>query len=502
MHCRRSGWSAVVFSALLAGATVGQPPDVRAVLDHISSQSMRGHVSFLASDLLEGRATPSRGLEVAAEYIAAEFRRAGLEPAGDDGYFQTAKFVSFEPERKSGNLELDWRGKRIPANVDDAAIQIAGPLSIKDAPVVKFAAADASRIEQMKHADVQDKVIAFYLGRGFQGGFRTYAALRRLKPALLVVAGPGVPREKRPGLVAADQRDAEGPIIGVREGAFADAIEQAKSGPTELKLTVNLAAPRERAIVLRNVAGLVRGSDPVLRDSYILLTAHYDHIGMKPDGDGDLIFNGANDDASGTASVMEIASAFAAMQPKPKRSILFVALFGEELGLFGSQYYGRHPLVPLSKTVGDINLEHMGRTDSNEGAKIASASFTGYEYSGLPAIFEKAGAQVGVKVYKDDKRSDAFFARSDNQALADLGIPAHTLCVAFEFPDYHGVGDEWGKLDYENMAKVDRMVALGLWFVADSETPPAWNESQSKAKRYLSAWRALKGQATDPAPQP
>jgi hypothetical protein len=496
MHLRRSAWSALVLSAFALTAVSAQNPDARAALDRISAQSMRGHVSFLASDLLEGRATPSQGLDIAAEYIAAQFRGAGLEPAGDDGYFQTAKFSSFEPERKGGRLEFESDGKRIAANLDEAAIQVSGPVSIKDAPVVKFVAEDVAKIEQMRHADVQDKVIAFYLGRGFQGGFRTYAALRRLKPALLLVAGPGVPRERRKPIVAADQRDGESAVIGVHEGEFADAIEHAKPGLTRLRASAELAAPKERAITLRNVAGLLRGSDPVLKDTYLLLTAHYDHVGMKTEGEGDRIFNGANDDASGTASVIEISKALAAMSPKPKRSILFVALFGEELGLLGSQYYGRHPLFPLAKTIGDINLEQLGRTDASDGARLASASFTGFDYSGLPAVFEKAGAQAGVKVYKDEKRSDAFFDRSDNQALADLGIPSHTICVAFEFPDYHGVGDEWQKLDYDNMAKVDRMVALGLLMLADMDTPPKWNESQSKAKRYADAWRALHPEGT------
>ena len=109
----------------------------------------------------------------------------------------------------------------------------------------------------------------------------------------------------------------------------------------------------------------------------------------------------------------------------------------------------------------------------------------------MPAIFEKAGERTGVKVYRDSKRSDPFFSRSDNQALADIGVPAHTICVAFEYPDYHAVGDEWPKLDYDNMAKVDRMVALGLLMIADSETAPHWSSTDSKASKYEKAWERL-----------
>jgi len=286
-----------------------------------------------------------------------------------------------------------------------------------------------------------------------------------------------------------EQRDMS-PIIAIHNSDFESLIWPLASGTTNIKVTAHVNAPIERPVILRNVVGLLRGSDPVLKDTYTLVTAHYDHVGVKPDGDGDRIYNGANDDASGTASVIEIGSALASLHVRPRRSIVFMALFGEEAGLLGSNYYGRHPLFPLAKTIADVNLEQLGRTDSTEGPKIASASFTGFDFSDLPSIFERAGQKIGVKVYKDD-RSDEFFSRSDNQALADVGVPAHTLCVAFEFPDYHGVGDEWSKLDYENMAKVDRMVALGLLTIADSDAVPHWNAKDAKAAPYQKAWDHL-----------
>ncbi len=496
MHFARSARSALAILALTLIASAAEPtldPAVHAVLDRISAQSMRGHVSFLASDALQGRATPSTGLEVAAEYIAAQFRRAGLEAAGDNGYFQSAKFIQFDPNKQGAKVELETGGKRVAADIESLRIQVTHAVSLDDAPVLKFTAEDLAKVEALKHADVAGKVIAYHLVRFGQGAYRTFAALRHLRPGLLIVSGPGISRQARAQLVAADLRDDEPSIIGQREGEFASAIEHAKAGATDLKVTVHIAAPKEHTVPLKNVVAIVRGSDPVLKDTYLLVTAHYDHVGVKSEGDGDRIYNGANDDASGTASVLEIASALAAMETKPKRSIVFVALFGEEIGLFGSQFYGRHPIFPLKKTVGDINLEHVGRTDANDGEKVASASFTGFDYSGLPAIFQRAGEQVGVKVYKDEKRSDSFFARSDNQALADLGIPAHTLCVAFEFPDYHDVGDEWPKLDYDNMAKVDRMVALGLVMIANSESAPKWDETNEKVKPYRDAWQALHG---------
>jgi Zn-dependent M28 family amino/carboxypeptidase len=260
-------------------------------------------------------------------------------------------------------------------------------------------------------------------------------------------------------------------------------------------LTIRAAAPTSRAVEAKNVAGLIRGSDPQLKDTYVMATAHYDHIGMRGAGE-DRIANGANDDASGTAGVLEIAAAMAASPVKPKRSVLFVLFFGEESGLLGSRYYGRHPLAPLKQTIGNINLEQIGRTDATDGPQVRTASFTGFDFSTLPAIFAAAGEATGVKVYKDEKRSDAFLSRSDNQALADIGIPSHTMCVAFEYSDYHGVGDEWHKLDYENFEAVTRMVALGLSRLAGDAPPPKWNEANDKAKKYVEAARKLR----EPAP--
>ncbi len=181
------------------------------------------------------------------------------------------------------------------------------------------------------------------------------------------------------------------------------------------------------------------------------------------------------------------------MRVKPKRSLVFLAYFGEEKGLFGSRYYGRNPAVPLDKTVADINLEQLGRTDDNDGPEVASATLTGFDYTGVGPIFAEAGKLTGVRVYKNEKKSDSFFARSDNQALADVGIPAHTLLVAYEFPDYHRVGDEWQKLDYANMVKVDRMAAVGLLMIANNPVPPKWNAANPKAEPYLKAWKQRKG---------
>jgi Zn-dependent M28 family amino/carboxypeptidase len=261
-----------------------------------------------------------------------------------------------------------------------------------------------------------------------------------------------------------------------------------KPGPTSAEISLEIAEAVEKPIRLRNVVGVLRGSDAVLKDSFVLVTAHYDHVGMRPGTAGDNIFNGANDDGSGTVSVIELASALATLKPRPKRSVVFMTFFGEEKGLLGSRYYGRHPAFPIEKTVADVNLEQVGRTDSSEGPQIANATLTGFDYSDIGAAFQKAGDLTGIKVYKHEQNSDTFFDRSDNQALADQGVPAHTLCTAFVYPDYHGAGDHWDKIDYANMERVDRMVVLALVMIANATEAPKWNVANPRTARYVKAW--------------
>jgi Zn-dependent M28 family amino/carboxypeptidase len=223
----------------------------------------------------------------------------------------------------------------------------------------------------------------------------------------------------------------------------------------------------------------------------VLVTAHYEHLGKGPhNGSGDRIYNGANDDGSGTASVIEIASALAGLKPGPKRSILFATFYGEEHGLVGSRHYVAHPVEPLAATVALVNLEQVGRTDDSDGPRVSAANVTGFDYSDVGETLRRAGEAVGVAVSKHPTKSDAYFGASDNASFARAGVPAHTVSVAYLFPDYHGADDEWERIDYANMAKVDRMAALGVVSIADSPRPPRWDESNPKAAPYRKAAEA------------
>ncbi len=279
------------------------------------------------------------------------------------------------------------------------------------------------------------------------------------------------------------------PQITVYDPRVAELLDAMPLGVNPATAMLHLGEPIHHAVKARNVAGLLRGSDPDLKDTCVMVTAHYDHVGVRGPEGTDRIYNGANDDGSGTVSVIELASSLASLKDRPRRSILFVTFFGEEKGMLGSRYYGKNPIFPIEKTVADVNLEQVGRTDDSEGPQVGTACMTGFGYSDVTKAFALAGEAEGVNIYRHPRNSDAYFGRSDNQALADLGVPAHTLCVAFAYPDYHGAADHWDKVDYANMAKVDRMVARALLALADDPFEPRWNESNPRAAKYLKAWK-------------
>jgi Zn-dependent M28 family amino/carboxypeptidase len=277
-------------------------------------------------------------------------------------------------------------------------------------------------------------------------------------------------------------------LCGRELAAWFDALP---SGPTDWRFSLDPGDQVDEPIKIFNVAGLLRGSDPALNRTCVIVSSHYDHLGTSTTaGDGDHIYNGANDDGSGTVSVIELAAAFARLEPRPRRSILFLTFFGEEMGLLGSRHYVKHPLLPLDQTIANVNLEQVGRTDDSEGSTSGIAMMTGVDYSQVADIFAAAGKATGVEYRHHPTKSDGYFTASDNAAFAQAGIPAHTICTAFQYPDYHGLGDHWDKIDYENMAKVDRSVALGLWQLANAEEAPTWNESP-KTARFIEAWRKL-----------
>ncbi len=226
--------------------------------------------------------------------------------------------------------------------------------------------------------------------------------------------------------------------------------------------------PPEQRQRTSNIAGMIRGSDPALRDEVVLVTAHYDHIGIGRAMDGDSINNGADDDASGNIALIEMAKALR-HGPRPRRTILFMAITGEEVGGFGTRWYIAHPLLPLAQTVVDLNVEMIAHPDSIAGG-FGKAWLTGYERSTMGDLL----ADNGIPLTPDMRIGQRFFERSDNVAFARIGIPAHSISSFNLATPYHHPKDEAATVNVEHMAQVISATAKALRLLADG-VKPEWH---------------------------
>jgi Peptidase family M28 len=216
-----------------------------------------------------------------------------------------------------------------------------------------------------------------------------------------------------------------------------------------------------------NAVGILSGSDPIMREDAILLTAHLDHLGIGPEKDGDAIYNGADDDASGTTAVIELARALA-RGPRPRRTILFVLFGSEEIGGFGNQYFLAHPPVPLERIVANLEFEMIGRSDPAVGRQ--DLWLTGYDRSDLGPMLARHGAHLVA----DPHPAQNFFQRSDNYYLARKGIIAQTVSSFGLHADYHQPSDELSKIDFEHLdSSISSMVDPIDW-LANTRWKPQW----------------------------
>jgi hypothetical protein len=228
--------------------------------------------------------------------------------------------------------------------------------------------------------------------------------------------------------------------------------------------------PAQRLRPAVNVVGVIRGADPLLKNEHVLVDAHYDHLGMRSPGvNGDSIYNGADDDASGVTAVLEIARQLA-QGPKPKRTVVFAATIGEEVGLLGTNWYIAHPALPLERMVANLEIEMIARPDSLAGG-AGRAWLTGYERSTMGDIL----AANGIPIVPDKRPDQHFFERSDNIAFARKGIVAHTLSTYNLHGDYHRPSDDVSRVDFEHMAGVINAAARAARLLVDG-VKPEWKE--------------------------
>jgi Zn-dependent M28 family amino/carboxypeptidase len=470
----------------------------------ITAEDMRARITYLASDELAGRDTPSPGLEMAAEYLAAQFQSSGLEPGGDEGsFFQRYSLPLRALDTESvhfGTVDADGSDNQmLEYGVDffaSPAIDREGR-DMRHGSLIYFGELPEGGLPTS--ADVQGKVMVASLPGAPDRDLRLRAASARRQAeeagasALFLLLGPGFPAEMvgRMAELSAEPRRVlvnpdEVPVFYISNAAAAAILGQGgfdRAAPGDLLASgVSLTAVEAHfaAVPLTledsrppNVAAIIRGSDPELRDEYVVFSAHMDHVGVgTADATGDSIYNGADDDASGTAALVEVAEAFAALEEPPARSLLFLVVSGEEKGLLGSRYFSDHPTIPLESIVANINVDMIARNAPDSVVVI------GQEYSSLGPLVRTVASQnavLGLTVVPDPWPEERFFFRSDHFNFARKEIPA-LFFFAGVHEDYHRPSDEVDKIDADKAARVARLIFYTAHAIADDASAPEWTE--------------------------
>ncbi len=461
----------------------------------LTQAEIESHVRFLASDELQGRRTGSTGNNVAARYIAEKLRNYGYGHApGLDSYYQPIPFESVTPPQ-DGSLTL---GEKTFTYGDDYLF-LSGDATKVEGEIV-FAnhgwVDEATGIDDYKNLDVKGKIVIVLPGRPdsqdplsvFQA-MKTKRQLAAEKGAIglmeiykLQFPWPFFKRYfsgERLRVKSEEEGDASGKLAyGWMNADINPMLEEIKGGAKVMGQLSSSGTARS-SVASQNVIGVLKGSDPVLSEEYILLTAHYDHVGVGAQGGGpytpqDSIFNGARDNAMGTAAVLAAAKSLA--MKKPKRSVIVLAVTGEELGLLGSDYYAENPLIPHDKVVFNLNTDGAGYNDTG------SISSIGYGRTGTDEQVEAAAKAFGLGVIQNPAPEQNLFDRSDNVSFAKKGIPCVNLAPGMTTFDeqigkyYHQVTDNPDTLDYEYVTKYAKTIAHAARLIANAKERPMWIE--------------------------
>ena len=506
---------AVATATLLPIASSRAQNAARAAM--VAPEHIRFVLSSLAHDSMEGRGTGTRGSMRAAKFIAEQFRLAGLEPAGDSGYFQHVPLATRAVDPGSA-LVVDGTTLRLGVDFSISAGR-ADPTSLDGVQVI-YGGVYGDPASALTPDEVRGKLVIFTPAAaplspaGRRGRPPAPASCRDTPPDAAAQSGRrggggrgGRGRGGFGGASAALQGAAgiamiEGEQLSARTewaarhtgtafvkdpaAASSNAATSASVQLTRHAAEVLLGAPVasaakgtagktirstitfvERPALGGNVVGIMRGSDPSMANDVVLVDAHYDHlgIGLPSPGSTDSVYNGADDDASGTTAVIEIARAIKA-GPAPKRTLVLIATTGEEVGLLGTNWYIGHPVRPLSQMVANLEIEMIDRPDSLAGGE-GKGWLTGFERSTMGDTL----AARGLPIVKDPRPDQSFFMRSDNIAFARMGIPAHTLSSFDLHADYHRANDEIGLADIPHMTGVITAGIAAVRLLADGFTP-------------------------------
>jgi Zn-dependent M28 family amino/carboxypeptidase len=500
---------------------------------------MKSHLKFLSDDLLEGRDTGARGHEIASLYIAAEFEKYGLKPAGIDGtYMQRVNFVQANIDQSSISLSLSGSQGEMALNYPKQFLTSANPVEELTQMAGKLVFVGYGIVApELQHNDYQDidvkgKVVVVLSGKpksfpseegahfgssseklrhASENGAVGYVSIstptrEKVRPyqnLLNFLHAPSVRWLDQDGKPSGVYPQIKGTAYFSKEAAeflFADAeqsldaiyamLEKDESPkgfdlPLEIKLE---SKSTHSSISSPNVAAILEGSDPTLKNQYVVYSAHSDHIGFAKTVKKDKINNGAMDNASGTAVLLETARLFSELDERPKRSILFVAVTGEEKGLLGSDYFAKNPTVPEGSMVATVNLDMPILL-----YEFADVIAFGADHSDMKNSVEKAAEKIGLELSPDPMPEQALFTRSDHYSFVKQGIPSVFLVPGFKSADpevdgskqfsqflktnYHKPGDDFSQAfnwkAATKFAEVNYHIGMTL---ANQAQRSSWNE--------------------------
>ena len=545
-------WFAATFVATSLFAADELVERLQPALEAITPDGLLAHIKVLGSDEFEGRAPGSKGEELSVKYIADQFKKIGLHPGNPDGsYVQEVPLAGIKSEPRMSftvgdkTMDLKYADDFVASS---ARLQPEITINKSDVVFVGYGVvAPEYGWDDYKDADVRGKTLLMLIGdppvpdpkdpskldeKMFKGKAMTYYGRWTYKYEIAAQKGAAaaiIIHETEPAAYpwqvvrsswAKENFELDNPnknidavaarawiTLDIGKKLFVDCREDfdalKKSAltkdfrPAALNAKANIQIKQQiRAFKSHNVVGKLEGSDPKTRDEYVIYTAHWDHLGRHPELQGDQIFNGAIDNASGVASVIQIAAAFSKVNPPPKRSVLFMATTAEEAGLLGAKFYAEHPLYPLKKTLADINLDSM-----NVWGKAHDIEDLSLGFSTLDDLLAAAAKRQGRSAIADSRPDKGKIYRADNFEFSKVGLPSlyvgkgeHLLSRPenaplrsdeFDATDYHQVTDQV-RPDWDLSGAVQDVQLLFEvgYEVANGDRFPEWKPtSEFKAKR-------------------
>jgi len=525
---------ALVVSPWLQDQAPAGPGRTAAAEEQIDAAALTGHVRFLAHDLLEGRGVGSRADALVRLYLETQLEGLGLEPAFPEGFQQAVPIVGITPRVKTPLTAHGKGGTKVFTGGQDFTVRPGRPdaeTAVAGAALVFVGYGIEAREQDwddFKGVDVRGKVLlvmnndpsddpALFAGKErLYYGRWTYKyeeAARRGAAGALVIhtnesAGypfgvilakheqeefhlpfaPGEATLALEGWCSEDAARALAQLGGHDLDALRAAAERRDFKPVDLGVTVDLSTENQvREITSGNVVGRLPGADPVLREQAVLVTAHFDHLGIGPERRGDAIYNGAVDNASGTAAMLVLARACAALRPCPARTIYFAAVTAEESGLLGSQWLARNPPCPVRDIVANLNIDGINIWGATEDIEMI-----GYGKSTLTALAEEVARRRGRVVRPNQEPDKGLFYRSDHFSFAKVGVPSAYFKAGSVFLEkadarrrikalytntyYHQPSDEYDPVRWQMDGAVEdaRLMLECLVRIADDPEPPRW----------------------------